>query len=227
MPAPLFALERIDELMFYEIMYYLTSVLGLVLFGYYYRNREKLDPVMAATGPFMWLTALSCIYEVVFTRWLFVDATAWFRIYSLLEIAALLYFFRKAVLGYRVLFWISAVVYLGSFVYMLIRFEEYDIQEADQVLSLITTLVVYAYTIAWFRQKFIHLDDESLLQSGAFYFISALLIYFSATIFLFLSAKMIYSNHKELYVQYWTFNVVMVTLTRLICIIAIWKGRKI
>ncbi len=209
----------------HEVLYYLAATWGLVLFWYYYVNRHRFDFEMKAIEPYMWLTALAGIYEVVVTKWLFVDSTAWFRIFSLLEVSTLLYFFNRIVSGFRPFFWISLLVYMSAFTYMLIKFEEFDIQDADQVLVLITTLIVYVYGIGWFRQKFMHPKDESLLQSGTFYIISGLLIYFSATIFLFLSAKLIYHNHKELYMQYWTFNIFMVSLTRLIFTIGVWKAR--
>ncbi len=182
---------------------------------------------MRAAGPYFWLIGLSSLYEQVFTLWLRVDATIYFRIYGLLDMVLMLYFYSQVVKGQRAAIWLFGLAYSIVFIYLWIHFDEYDLTRADQICVPISTFIVFYFTILWFRQQFLAMREESLLSMGSFYFVSGLFMYFAATIFLFLYSNLVFKSKAVNYLlEFWVFNIFMVILARLIFIIAIWKGRR-
>lgn len=91
-------------------------------------------------------------------------------------------------------------------------------------LAIIEFFLIIIFSINWFVNVFKNKDVESLLQLSHFYFISGLLIYYSGTIFLFILSDEILQAGLSLK-SYWTVNLILLLIFRILLIISIWKGR--
>jgi len=204
---------------------YATVSLGFVpLLVFLYRGRS--NPEVRFMLPFFWLLAVAALYEWVATILLSVNSTVWFRFYLLFEFLCLYYFFfhllRKK---YRYVFGFFLSVFLVVFAYLLTVWEQSDKYKTDSYLSIIETLFVFTCVFLWFRDIFKNLLVESLWKSPVFYFISAFILYFSGTIFLFLISDFIADNKLAQFNHYWVLNVALCFLLRILLIIGIWKGQ--
>src|SRR5690606_1070842 len=127
--------------------------MGFLLLGVFLKLRSRLTPEVLAAAPYFWLIALSSFYEWVFTYWLRIDATLYFRLYSLLEFLTLLYFFNVIVPRLRIMYLALLAIYMVPYAIMMFFYDRWDMQDADQVLSFLTTIMIYACSIGWFRHK--------------------------------------------------------------------------
>lgn len=172
--------------------------------------------------PFIWITAIASIYEILNTNVFIVNAAYWFQIYPFLEIIGLYYFFskvfkekHKAVIKLFVI--ILLIVYSGSF----LLWNSYTNLQAHSLNKFFITLFVVLGCFTWLKDLFKNMEIENLWNAPNFYFISAFLIYYSSTILLFSLGNFIYSS-KEMFDLWWV-NILASLILRILLALGTWK----
>lgn len=204
-------------------LFYLASLLGtfpvivLVVYG-----KKAFDTESSFVLPFLYLTLFATLYELI-ASWLFaVNSSVWFAVYLVLEFIALAaFYFRICGRRYRKAFIAVSALFTVTFC---LRFVSYGGSEIDfdAVLSVIETVFVYIASICWFKQIFENLPEKSLFNTSGFYYISAFLLYFSGTMFLFLFSSLFTAATQR---EYWCLNILFTIVLRSLIIIGVWKGR--
>ena len=189
---------------------------------------DKNHPIV----PFIWLTALASAYEAIFSFLLKINTSYWFQIYALLSFLTLYYFFLKLLNPHykKILKWsliIFLIVYVNSFFF----WSDIDKFISTAINRVYITAFILFFSVIWFRSLFDKLQNYSvfekidvtnLWQSEMFYFISGIFIYYSTTLFLFLSSNFIFSSNLYFY-DYWLVNVLATLILRTLLIISVWK----
>lgn len=191
------------------------------------RNRSnKIGPIK----PFLYLTAISSLYEIIFTIILRKDVTIWFTIYDILEFYLIFYFFYKLNRSkYRFIFLIFLIFYSVVIVpnTFFISKSIHNFLNVQAILSGGITAFVFVMTFVWFRDIFKKMEIPSLWNNPDFYYISALFIYHSTTFFLFLLSDVILNIDSETFMDYWLLNVIATLVLRILLIIGVWKTPRI
>jgi hypothetical protein len=194
-----------------------TLPLAIALIG----RRHKAS--LKAIYPFLWLSAVAGVYELIGTTYYGLNFRIWFKIYTILEFISLVYFFTAVAPKIATLLkWILGIFVLTAMATIWIWVYEGD-DKTDSILCALETLVVYLGSIFWFRDLFSGSHVESLWQSPDFYFISGFVLYFSGTLFLFLMGDFVFS-YDEL-VSNWSINIGLSLLLILTLSVGAWKTR--
>lgn len=173
--------------------------------------------------PFIWVTAIASVYEILNLGFFEINLSYWFQIYPFLEILGLYFFFFNLFKGkykliINMLFIVLLILYCFSFT--LWENNETSLQSHSVNKSSITLCVIIGCFI-WFRNLVKNMEVENLWKSPDFYFISAILIYYSSTVLLFSLGSFIYTG-VELY-EYWWINILATLILRLLLTIGTWK----
>lgn len=172
--------------------------------------------------PFIWITAIASIYEIVGTGFLQINTSYWFQIYSFLEIIGLYYFFSKLFKGkYKVtinlLLFVLLIIYGISFM----LWNDNGSLQAHSINSSSLTFAVVLGCVFWFKNLFKDITEEHLWNTPSFYFIAAVLMYYCSTLLLFSLGNMVFSD-TYLY-DYWLINVIATLILRILLTISTWK----
>ncbi len=211
------------------LLFFFTTFIGIIPITSYIICFKNSNSNIDFLKPLILLTFISSIYELVFTYLLKVDSEYWFRFYLLLEFLSIVYLFWKLFeqLLYRRILIISTLLYIAFYLFLLMRWVPHHNLTTDSYLTLYTTLLVYLFSILWFRKVFANFELESLIHSPVFIVLSGLLLYFSSTLFLFLMSDYFLIDVHYNFLDFWQLNVVMCILFRLLLLTAILKGKKI
>lgn len=179
-------------------------------------------------APFVWLTAVAALYELIGTAVLKINVSYWFQLYSLLEFAALFYFFYrllgyKYVLLYKILAVLFVVFYTASFVF-------WSNADTDRFVSLAVNnifLIVFilASGILWFVELFKKMEVLNLWKYPDFYFVSGFLMYYFTTLLLFLFSELIFYSNVY-FNDFWLVNIIAMLILRILLTIGVWKMNK-
>lgn len=207
-----------------DILFYVVSFIGIFPVAAFYLSSKAAQQGLSAIRPYLWLIFISSLYEVFATELMQFPTAIWFKLYGLLEMAALMYYFWK-ILGQFKVFFASA---FGFYVITLLILLIVGIPPlaSDGVLCVIELVSVYIAAILWFRDIFGKISETSLWDAPDFYFISGLVICLSGAIFLFLTANMIYQSQQGNFEQIWTLNIVFNLILRSLIVFGIWKAQQ-
>lgn len=211
------------------LLFFLTTFIGIIPITSYLICFKKSNSNVDFLKPLILLNFISSFYEFVFTYLLKVDSEYWFRLYLLLEFLSIVYLFWKLFeqLLYRRILIIFTFLYIAFYLILLNQWVPHHNLTTDSYLNVFTTLLVYLFSILWFRKVFANFELESLIHSPVFIVLSGLLLYFSSTLFLFLMSDYILKDVHYNFLDFWQLNVVMCILFRLLLLTAILKGKKI
>lgn len=174
--------------------------------------------------PFIILTAIASIYELVFTSFLKIISSHWFQIYDFLEFFALVYFFMKIFeQKQKDILFLFAFIFLISFGISIYFWEVDNSLVSKGINSITTTLLVFTAIFIWFKNEFQKLEIAIIWQNAKFYFISGFLIYYASTIFLFIASNFIFKNENLKFEDYWFLNIIATFILRTFLIIGTWK----
>lgn len=210
----------------YEIALYVTLAFGILPLAIFYGSKKAAFSDRAkAFLPYLYLTALASIYEMLGSVAAGIDVTWWLMAYALLEFASLSYFFLK-VLPHR-LRWILillGVIFLAEYVAFL-SFGEADKQLLINGILICTTFCLVATGVLYyFIQRFKDLQSGNAIPDWTvFCFMSGTLLYYCATFFLFVLADSMFSDDPGTLHNYWVINIIATLLFRGILILGIWK----
>lgn len=176
--------------------------------------------------PFLILTAVSSVYEFIFSFILKIDVKIWFTIYCIFEFATIFYFFfRLNYPKYKFIFSLFLLCYLAIFPNVfLINNSDHHFFNLQALQSGNVTLFVCVMSFLWFYDTFRKMEIPSLWKSPEFYYISGLLIYHCTTFFLFLLSEVLFKNHSEHFMDYWAINIVANLFLRFLLSIGVWKA---
>lgn len=211
------------------MLIYFYFIVGLVPYVFYLKNKGNLSKELYFFKQIFLLAFISTLYEFIFTFKLKVDSEYWFRFYLLLEFLSIVYMFWKLFeqLLYRRILLISTLIYISIYLLLLNQWVPHHNLTTDSYLTVYTTLLVYVFSILWFRKVFANFELESLIHSPVFIVLSGLLLYFSSTLFLFLMSDYFLKDVHYNFLDFWQLNVVMCILFRLLLLTAILKGKKL
>jgi hypothetical protein len=208
-----------------QTIFYIALFSGfvpLLLVGWQNRHGR----MHAAIIPFVVLVFAASMYEWIFTNILRVNTLVWFRVYILLEYLCLLYYFTKIVPSAKLFGAGFSILFLTAFMLSVVYWDDSSSYKGDGYLSVLQTIFTYIFAFLWFKDIFKNLELTSLWNSPDFYFISAFVLYYSATIFLFILADIMVKQDKGQFVHYWSINIVSVLVLRLLLTFGIWKGHQ-
>ena len=92
-------------------------------------------------------------------------------------------------------------------------------------LNVAITLVVIFSSCLWFVDVFKKLEDKPLHERTDFFYISGLLIYFTGTFLVFLTADYLRDDPNYGILDYWILIVIFNLILRTILIFTVWKAR--
>lgn len=203
--------------LFVDIILY-SGFIPLIILIFRKKALDFKEPIV----PFIWITAIASIYEILNTKVFLVNASYWFQIYPLLEIIGLYFFFSKvfkekheSVIKLFVI--ILLIIYSSSF----LLWNSYINLQSHSLNKSFITLFVLLGCFTWFKNLFKNIEVENLWSLPSFYFISAFFMYYSSTILLFSLGNFIYSS-KEMFDLWWV-NLLASLILRILLTIGTWK----
>jgi hypothetical protein len=206
-------------------LFWLTMLAGFLPALYLVIRKPAISREIRPMVPYIWLLAFACFYEIVFSTFFRVNTRIWFRVYNLLDFVLILYYFyRLFEYRYKPLFCGFLSIYLALYIFLIFSWSWEDDQES--YLTTIETILVYTCSFLWFKAMFTNLEVKSLWDSAAFYFISALILYFSGTFFLFAETNLIMHDETTSFTSYWMLNVALSLVLNLLIFVAVWKGQQ-
>lgn len=209
----------------YIVVFYIALFIGVLpLFLLFVKKRafDKNHPVV----PFLWLTAIASFYEFFCSVLLKINTSYWFQIYPFLSFLSLYYFFFHLLKPdykhfFRIFFILFIVVYGISFYF----WSDNDRFISSAINRSSITIFVFTFASLWFRNLFEKMDVPNLWQKDILYFIVGLTIYYSSTIFLFLSSIFILNSNLYFY-DFWLVNVIATLVLRILLCLGVWKMKQ-
>lgn len=192
----------------------------------FFQRKQKWR--MEAIFPFIVLTFMAALYERIGTELLGLDIAYWFQIYTFLEFLALVcYYWKLMRLKMRSLF-ASLFGLLFILFYMLSLFW---IASDNKFISLMISqvpiiIMVLIFSFKWFKELFEKTEVPDLWSNGNFYFVSGLLIYYSATFVLFMLSSFLIEVSQHFY-DYWLVNVIATLFLRIMLSLGVWNTRTV
>lgn len=210
-----------------QLILIITISYFLLPFIVYWFNRGKLNNEIKPVLPFVVLGFVGSFYELIFTMILRFNIVPWFYTYDLLSFFSIQYFFYT-ILNKKIkkIVWISSSLYLILFSYYLVNYSFETFMNYLSYLTSFVTLLIFIYSIKWFKNMFIETTLESLASSPTFYFVSGFLFYYAGVVVLFLLAQTIYENDKVNFQYYWLINLFFNIIHKTFLIIGILKARN-
>lgn len=217
--------QRLDKtlILYYLLKYtaYFTGVLPLLVLFSKKRAFVFSEPII----PFVWLTFIATLYELVGTTILRISVDYWFQVYSLLEFLTVFYFYGKLFQSrfktlFR-LFFIALVVVYGISFYFWMAYSSFI---AVAINRIPLTLLVLLGSFWWVRDLFKSDETQNLWQNPTFYFVMAFYIYYLVTMPLFLMANFIFDSNLYFY-DFAIVNVMATLILRILLTCGVWKMR--
>lgn len=173
-------------------------------------------------APFIWLIFLATLYEGIGTIVLKIDSSYWNKIYSLLEILTVFYFYFKLFqprfkTTFLLFFALLSATYGISF---------YWISSSSLITVAINMIPLSFFVLLgsfwWVRDLFRSDEIQNLWQNPTFYFVSAFYIYYLVTMPLFLMGSFIFNSNLYFY-DFAIVNILATLILRILLTIGVWK----
>lgn len=173
--------------------------------------------------PFIWLTAIATLYELIGTLTLKIPIDYWFQFYSLLEFLTIYYFFYKLFkFTFKKTLKLFLALLVSVYVISLFFLDSNNILISEAINRIPITIFSFTFSFIWFKKLFQKMEIENPLDNSTFYFVSGLAIYYSATSILFLISSTLFESNLYFY-NFWTVNVLATLFLRMFLIIGVWK----
>ena len=174
-------------------------------------------------APFVWLTTIATIYEFVGSMLLQINSDFWFQLYTLLEFAAIYYFYSKLIWPqFDILFKSTLILFLIAYIFSFTPSGNFIATSATKT---ITPLFVIMGSTLWVRKLFIEMSIPNLWKSSQFYFVSGFLLYYTSTFFLFLLKDSMPSINSNFY-DYWLVNIIAALIFRILLSCGAWQMKS-
>lgn len=206
----------------YSIFLYTALFAGILpLSVLFFKKRAFIftEPIV----PFIWLTFIAALYELIGSIILKINIDYWYQIYSLLEFLTVFYFYFKLFQArFKTIFYfflfILTVIYGISFYFL----TEYSSFIALALNTTPLTFLVLLGSFWWVRDLFRSDEIQNLWQKPTFYFVSAFYIYYLVTMPLFLMGSFIFNSNLYFY-DFAIVNILATLILRILLTIGVWK----
>jgi hypothetical protein len=169
---------------------------------------------------------MASLYEYIGTVLLQLNVKYWFVVYEFLASFALFYFFYNLLnKSSKMLFYLYIFLFVYVTVNGILIWNGTNFFAISSYFNLLQTFFVLTFSVIWIKKMFISLELDSFTSSSTFYFISGLILYYSGTVFLFLSGNLIFKMDHNSFHDYWLLNIILNLALRTLLIIGIWKGQ--
>lgn len=204
----------------------LSILLGFLPLIMYLVLSKKLVNEISAILPFLILTFFSSLYEIIFTYFLKIDVSIWFKVNTLIEFLVLLFYFYKLLRGgYKWIYYFFGSIFFICLGFIILSGKLDNFMDGDAYLQAIESVFVITCVLLWMKYAFINMVEDSLFKYSHFYFVVGLLFYFTGTLFLFLLGSLILENGNQYFLEYWLVNLFFNIFFKILLLIGIWKGR--
>ena len=209
----------------YEILFYVALFIGIIPLLILILKKRAFD-FKEPIAPFVWLTALATLYELVGTVLLKLNTAYWFQIYSFLEIVTLGYFFFKLFQPkYKTVFQVFLVLLIVAYCVSFFFWGEKSKLIPNAINKTSVTLFVLAFSFLWYKTLYGKREIYNPLQQSVYYFVLGFSIYYAGTFFLFLLSSPIFNSNLYFY-NYWLVNILATFILRILLITGVWKLKQ-
>lgn len=208
----------------YLIIFYIALFSGFIPLIILFYRQGATGSIKYPVAPFIWLTAIASLYELVATVILKVNTTYWFQVYSLLELTTVYFFFFKTSQErYRAINKVLLLLLIASYIASLYFWSNNGALLSNAINHISITVFVIISLLLWVRNLFKETKVTNLWEYADFYFVAAISIYYFSTVFLFLLSNFIFNSHLYFMSDYWLLNVIVTLILRVILSIGVWK----
>lgn len=191
----------------------------------FFQRKQKWR--IEAIFPFIMLTFIATLYEQIGTGWLRINTVYWYYLYSFLEFSTIYYYLlglfrRKNKVLFKVFAGAFVIMYSCSFLF----WDENNVLLPKMIDKIVITLLVLTFSFKWFKELFKKTEVPDLWSNGNFYFVSGLLIYYSATFVLFMLSSFLIEVSEHFY-DYWLVNVIATLFLRIMLSLGVWNTRTV
>ena len=212
---------------FYSFFENCYPVIGVIILYLIYKRRTKPNykNEIDAIKPYLWLLFLSSVYEEVVTDLIGFPSAYFMTAYTLFEFLALTYFFYKILNIYK------KIMVLCASIFVLFFFLSLQYWNLTSCLVLagyhlaLETVIIFTYSLLWFKDLFKKEEIISLTKLPSFYFIIGNVLYFAGCVFHFLLIDIIYKSSGKIS-KYWFIPLVLGVIMRLFVLIGVLKGTQ-
>jgi hypothetical protein len=205
---------------------YFVIIFGISPLLYFIVSRRQSVIELKAIIPFLILTFMSSLYELIGTLTLRWNISYWFVLYEILSFSCIFYFYYSTLQSsYIKLYSLFIIAFFILIYFLLQRYSFEDFFIIDSYLTVYTTLFILAFSILWFTKLFDECYIDNLLRNSTFYFISGFLLYYCGTLFLFLFSNHFYKLDSNTFQSYWLLNILLNFVLRTLLLVGLWMAR--
>ena len=205
---------------------YFVIIFGISPFLYFIVARRQSVIELKAIIPFIILTFISSLYELIGTLTLGWNVSFWYILYSISSFFCVFYFYYH-ILQKRLslLFTISMIAFFVLSYFLFQHYSFGDFFKIDSYFKVYTTSFILLFSILWFMKLFAETYIDNLLHNSTFYFISGFVLYYCGTLFLFLLSNHLYKLDSSTFQSYWLLNILLNFVLRTLLLVGLWMAR--
>lgn len=209
----------------YQIFFYAALFIGIIPICILLLQKKAFS-TNDGIIPFVWLTGIATVYELIGTVIFKINTNYWFQLYPLLEFLAVFYFFSNLFKEkYKIIFRVFLALFIISYFLSFIFWSSSQKFLPLAINTIPLTVFVLFCSYAWFKRMFETTSIENPWQNSSFYFVSGFLVYHSSTFLLFILGNYLFNSNKYIY-DYWLVNILATFVLRTFLIIGVCKMKQ-
>lgn len=208
------------------VLLYFVIIFGICPLLYFLFAKRQCAIELKAILPYIFLTFISSLYELLGTLTFGWNVSYWFVVYDILDFSCVFYFFYIILQKkYSRIFAAFIVLFTALCYYLYLHYDINDFLIVNNYFKGFITFFVLLFSILWFVKMFAEVYVDNLLNNSTFYFISGFILYHCGTLFLFLLSNYIYKANSVLFQSYWVVNIVLNFVLRSLLLVGLWKAK--
>lgn len=205
---------------------YFVIIFGISPFLYFIVARRQSVIELKGIIPFVILTFISSLYELIGTLTFGWNVSFWYILYSISSFFCVFYFYYHILQKrHSWLFAISFIVFVVLCYFLRQIYTTNDFFKVDSYFKVYTTFFILLFSTLWFMKLFADSYIDNLLQNSTFYFISGFVLYYCGTLFLFLLSNHLYKLDSSTFQSYWLLNILLNFVLRTLLLVGLWMAR--
>jgi hypothetical protein len=208
------------------VLLYFVIIFGISPFLYFLVAKRQCAIELKAILPYVFLTFISSLYELLGSLTLGWNVSYWFLVYDVLDFSCVFYFFYIILQKkYSRIFTAFLISFTALCYYLYLHYAINDFLVINNYFKGFITFFVLLFSILWFVKIFAEVYVDNLLNNSTFYFISGFILYYCGTLFLFLLSNYILEVDSSLFQSYWVVNIVLNFVLRSLLLVGLWKAK--
>lgn len=201
------------------ILFFLTLLIGIIPLIILFLKKKQFRTAYGIV-PFIWLTAIATLYELIGTVILRINTNYWFQVYTLLEFTAIYWYYLK-VLGHksRKSLKISLFIWSTVFIISFLFWDRSNKATALAINSCSISLFVFFFTFSYLK-GLLENTAKDFWKASSFIFVAGFSIYYGSTILLFVFSQLLFEIGKY---NYWSVNIFATLFLRTFLILGVWR----